>query len=714
MKDLLCPQSIAIVGASAKQGKVGNILAANIVEYEYVGKYYFVNAKGGDILGQEAYTTLADAARSAGGKIDVVLIAVPAEYVIQVVKEGIAFCKNYVVISAGFGESDMEGHNREIKLKQLADREELTIIGPNCLGFITPSQNLNASFAPGMPRSGSVAFISQSGALAVALVDRATEIGIGFSSVVSIGNKMDVDAARLIEYFAQDENTDVITLYLEGIKDGEAFLKSAQVAHEQGKAVVLLKSGRSTQAQNAIALHTGSLAGDDDVTSAACRKAGVVRVDTIAELFALTRMAQDKNARALRDDYLGDRARGNDFLARVAIVTNAGGPGVITTDAIASTKNLQIETFKAEQTCTLKEALPPAASVHNPIDLLGDAKSDRYKLGIDFCRDAENIDVVMVLLTPQKNTPSLEVAHQIIDLQNDSKKIVIASFIGGEGVAEARTALRAAGILHFDTPTEAIRALDQLIEVTHVHRISYEIARNPQMIAASDLKRFEVMIDQAPYGAAYFDEAREIAQQYGVYVSDYWDVTRGIHADVTYPCVAKVDHPGIMHKSDRGGVILPIGSAAQLDEARLKLLERFPEDGVRIVAQPLRKIQTELIVGMKRDSTFGPVILVGMGGIYTEVFRSSQLFISPISLEYVVDELMGGPLTFLFQGARGQTPYDAISVANVVMSLMRLSEDMRNISAIDINPLLIYNEPQDDQKTVCAVDVKMVYKDSTE
>ncbi len=712
MKHILKPRSVAVIGASDTPGKIGNTLAQNLITYGYAGDFYFVNPKGGSILGRDAYTSLQDASSAAGGHIDVALIAVPAQYVNDIVEQGSPYCKNYVIISAGFGESDVAGHNREVALAKITQENDLSVIGPNCLGFITPSLLLNASFAAGLPESGSVALVSQSGALAVAFVDRARDIGIGFSSVVSIGNKMDVDAAQLIAHFANDSETHVITLYLESIKHGSDFLLAAQQARRAGKVVVLLKAGKSTQAQSAIALHTGSLAGDDAVTDAACRDAGIVRVNTIGELFAATRLAQDKGVRTFQHSLhlgLGVREEGGSFHARVGVVTNAGGPGVITTDAIAQTQCLCIDTFEAEAVADLKDFLPSAASVHNPIDLLGDAMLDRYEAGIDFCLGSKDVDIIMVLLTPQKNTPAKEVAQRIIDVHESSDKIIVASFIGGEGVAEARKMLCAAGVLHFDTPTEAVAALEQLFSSVKTFKDGRKSANDGTLDVDVDLEHIQRLIADAANSAAYFSEASAIAKSYGIPVSDFTDVTDGLHMDTQYPCVVKVDHPGIMHKSDRGGVILPIGSAAQLDESRNALLQRFPEEGVRIIAQPMRKIQTELIVGMKRDATFGPVILVGMGGIYTEILKASQLFLRPLSKAYIVQELKRGPLAFLFNGARGQAPYDAQAVAGVVLRLMRLSTDMQDIVEIDINPLLIYNEPQPDQLSVCAVDVKMVY-----
>jgi len=315
----------------------------------------------------------------------------------------------------------------------------------------------------------------------------------------------------------------------------------------------------------------------------------------------------------------------------------------------------------------------------------------------------KNIDVIVIILTPQKNTPATEIAKLIATTQKKTNKIILTSFIGGKGVREARKILHDAGISHCDTPTQAIEALDALLSL---HTPETTETRNDGTRDSVRMQKTQSVIKQVSLPATYYAQAKEIAELYNIPASPFSDVTTGLNAKTTYPCVLKVDHPLIAHKSDRGGVILPIQSGAALEEARIKLLEKFPEDGVRIIAQPLTEIQTELIIGMKRDVTFGPVMLVGMGGIYTEIFDTAQIFVDPPSASSIEDHLKNGPLDFLFTGTRGQKPYNAADISNIVYSLLALSRDNEQIEAIDINPLLIYNK---DNHTARAVDIKMTF-----
>lgn len=691
MKKLLQPKSVAIVGASATEGKVGNTLVTNLIEHGYEGEVFYINPKTPEIAGKKTFATIADI----GKKVDMAIIAIPGKFVLDVVKDGKDYCKNYIVISAGFGESSIDGHNLEMKLLAFAEEYDLTILGPNCLGLLTPADKLNASFAPGMPAQGPVAFISQSGALAVALVDRAEDFGIGFSSVVSIGNKMQVDSAKLIDYFCDDPSTTVIALYLEGIKDGDAFMQAAQRAYAAGKHIILLKSGRSTQAQDAIALHTGSLAGDDLIVDVVCKKMGITRVNSVAELFGAVRAAMRIRRKSFE----------NIKSSRVAIVTNAGGPGVIATDSISRSEHMELAQLDDQSMADLAAKLPEAASVHNPIDLLGDADAQRYKAGIEACLASDKVDVVFVLLTPQKQTPVDAVAEMVLAAHNKSSKTIIASFIGGASVEQARKNLPQAGVLYFDAPDAAIQAVnilsrEQLIEAETIERDESRQGSAKELVG---------QVVAAKRQATYFSEARELARMYGIPVSSFVDVTEGLsvhEGEAFYPCVAKVDNPEILHKSDRGGVILPINSGAVLSEARERLLQDFPEPGSRIIAQPLTEIQTELIIGLKRDATFGAAVVVGIGGIYTEIFKKSQIFIPPFSARQIAQELDRGDLGFLFTGARGQKAYDSHAVAKIVLSIAQIAQEVEEVAAIDINPLLIY-----DDREPLAVDVKFVVRE---
>ncbi len=681
---LLNPRSIAVIGASGTKGKVGNMIANNITSHKFGGDVFFVNPKRSKILGKKSYASLSDI----GQKVDCTVVVVPGKFVEDVIREGADVCKNFVVISAGFGETGMDGHNREMSLNALAQEKDINILGPNCLGFLTPDISLNASFAEGLPVIGRIAVISQSGALAVAIMDKAREENIGFSSVVSIGNKMQIGAAELIEYFRKDKNTDVIALYLEGVARGELFLSAIASAVADGKKVIVLKAGKTQEAQEAIALHTGSLAGSDDIFSAALDKVGAMRAESMSDFFALVRFAQQyKNAVSAP--------------AGIGIVTNAGGPGVLATDAVASEENLKMSKLTDKTKDVLTKKLPSAASVHNPVDLLGDAMFDRYEIGIQKMVSDETVDIILVLLTPQDQTPVDDIAQLLVDMQKKTKKLVIASFIGGERVRGAIDLLNSGGVLHFVSPRSALSAAGDFVG----KRTVYPITKKTNV--KERVEKAQKIIQKAQERESlYFEECKHIAKMYELPVSRFWDVTGGFDAKskIIYPCVVKVDNPNVLHKTDRGGVILPIKNLRELDGARKILLNRFKEGGTRVIAQPMLKIKTELIIGLKRDPVFGIVIVAGLGGIYTEVFKRVNFYIAPLSMREIKHTLKTGSIAFLFDGTRGIESYNVDSIAHIIYNMALMGSENPQITAVDINPLLVYN---DDTKDV-AVDFKII------
>ena len=683
---LLEPRSIAIVGASNTKGKVGNMIARNVTSHTFSGDVFFVNPGKEKILGKKSYDTLVDIGQS----VDCTIIVVPGKFVEDIVREGARTCKNFVVISAGFGEIGLDGHNREMSLKALAEKLGVKILGPNCLGFLMPSIGLNASFAQGLPKTGNIAMISQSGALAVAIMDKAQEENIGFSSVISIGNKMHIGAAELIEYFTADKNTDIIALYLEGVDRGTLFLKAIAAAVASGKKVIVLKAGRTQEAKEAIALHTGSLAGSNIIFTAALKKVGALQAGTMSEFFALVRFAQY---------YKKDLPTP----ARIGIVTNAGGPGVLATDIVASTKGLEMSIFSDATRSFLTKKLPEAASVHNPVDLLGDATVERYEIGVKKLISDENVDIIFVLLTPQDQTPVDEIASILIDLQKKTKKLIMASFIGGLRVSSAIDAMNSGGVLHFRSPHTALNS----VALFSVERTPYTVTKKSINTKRAKLVQ-NIIEDAGQRSSLYLEECDAIANQYDIEISSFCDVTGGMNAKskIVYPCVVKVDNPNVLHKTDRGGVILPINNLKELDNARKVLLRRFKKSDTRIIVQPMFQIKTELIIGMKRDPVFGVVVVAGLGGIYTEIFKQVDFYIAPITLKEIKNILRSGSIGFLFSGARSIEKYNIDSIAHIIYNIALIGIENPQISGIDINPLLVYN---DDTKDI-AVDFKILIK----
>ncbi len=681
---LFNPKSIAIIGASGTKGKVGNMIAQNITSHKYAGDVFFVNPKRTKILGKKVYKSLAEIDEL----IDCAVVVVPGKFVEDVIKESINFCKNFVVISAGFGETGPEGHNREITLQKLAQEQNINILGPNCLGFLTPAIGLNASFAEGLPDIGQTAIISQSGALAVAVMDKAREESIGFSAVVSIGNKMQIGAAELIEYFRQDKDTDTIALYLEGVDRGQLFLKSIAKAVKDGKKIIVLKAGKTGEAQEAIALHTGSLAGSDDIFSAALEKVGAIRAESMSDFFALIRFAQ----------YYKNPISG---IASVGILTNAGGPGVLATDIVAGQEGVKMSRLSSETKSVLTKKLPAAASVHNPIDLLGDATLDRYEIGLKKLISDKTVDIILVLLTPQDQTPVDDIAKMIIQLQAKTKKLIITSFIGGQRVRVAVDNMNKSSVLHFNSPKTALSAAASFIKTRQIFSITKKTVTQDRIDFVQ-----KIITKIKDRESLYFQECDNIAKKYNLPISKFWDITLGLDAKnhVKYPCVIKVDNPNVLHKTDRGGVILPINNLRELDKARKILLERFEENGTRIIAQPMLKIKTELIIGLKRDPVFGVVIVAGLGGIYTEIFKKVNFYISPLSIKEIQNILLNGELSFLFSGERGENSYNLDAISNIIYNMYMMGIENSQITAIDINPLLVYNDDKED----VAVDFKIV------
>lgn len=685
---LFSPTSIAIVGASPEEGKVGNVITKNILDLGYRGQVYLVNPKHNLIFGRKCFKSL----DLVDEFIDLAIIIIPAKFVAAEIEKNAEKIKNYIIISAGFSEVGDEGKKREEKLKELALKYDLNILGPNCLGFINPSIRLNATFAGGMPEAGNISLISQSGALAVALLDVASEKNLKFSSVVSVGNKMDLDESEILEYLEKDEKTKVIAMYLEGIKNGRKFLEKAAIV-SRTKPIVILKAGITEKSQKAISSHTGALAGSDDIVSAAFSKAGIIRAQNTDEFFGLLELLSFSDAPTTKN---------------VAVITNAGGPGVITADSF---KDKGIEPIELDDKIKrkLKNALPPEASVENPIDVLGDAHEDRYKKVLNLlAQEEKNIGSYLLILTPQDQTPVAKVASKIIQLRKKTDALICASFIGGKRVEKAIKKMRQNNIPCFDYPDEAVDYIDKyyrwrickdnILENNHLPKDQNRVEKVLAIIKkAKDENR----------GALYFSEAKVVMDLYGINTTEISEIEFNDPEGpkpraVKFPVVLKVDSDKTLHKTDKGGLILGIKNEEELENGIKTMQNNFPGD--RLIIQPMLEIKTELIIGIKRDAVFGPVVVCGLGGIYTEIFKMADFFISPMSVEEIQNLLTSGKLKFLFEETRGQAAYSSSQVAKIIFGVSQLAEEIEEIKEFDINPLLIYN----DGKEAVAVDVKII------
>ena len=683
LSSLFAPQSIAIVGASNKKGKIGKIISDNILKLGYGGKVYLINPAYSFLKMKRCYSALS----KIKDKIDVAIVCVPAKFVNDVVKDGAKNVKNFVIISAGFSENGSEGAKREKKLLSLAEKYGFNILGPNCLGFLVPELKLNASFASGMPQAGNIAFISQSGALAVALMDKAKEENLGFSNIISVGNQAQLSEMDLMEYLAEDKKTKVIGMYLEGIKDGKKFIEKAGRISMK-KPIVVLKAGKTEKSQQAISSHTGALAGSDEITSVAFESAGIIRANDLDTFFNLLKLISFTNV-----------PKNNKSL----VITNAGGAGVLATDAFKNKEVTPME-LDAKIKAKIKKILPEESSVENPIDLLGDAREDRYKDILNVL-SGEKTGSAICLLTPQEQTPVEKISEVIIAAKEKNEIPLAAVFIGGEKIRNSVSYLEKNNIPNFSNPEDAVCALDKYYrwDIYRKNKIKKE---KIEILPERKKQVSEIISEAKKQGrkALFFSEAAQIMEKYSIKCSDFWEIPSSgeVPEEINYPVALKVDSDKILHKSDKQALILDIKDKTELESSIKKLQENF--SGEKLIAQPMGNKQTEIILGIKKDSVFGPVIVYGLGGIYTEIFKMVDFLVPPMSKDVIKNKVLKGKIGFLFKGVRGKAAYDLNEFSEIIKFLMEFSQENKEIREFDINPMLIYN----DKRKAFAIDVKII------
>ncbi len=682
---LLSPRSVAVIGASTRPDTVGRAVFANILLGDYQGVVYPVNPKAKSIMGVRAYASVLDIPDD----VDLAVVVVPARVVPQVLEEcGTKGVPAAVVISAGFKEIGPEGARLEARIREIARQYHMALMGPNCLGLINtdPNVRMNATFARSMPPAGNIAFISQSGAVGVAALEYVVGENIGLSKFLSVGNKAALHENHLLEALARDPHTDVILLYLEDLEDPKGFIELAREITEH-KPILAIKSGRTREGARAAASHTGALAGSDEVYDSLFRQSGVLRVETLEELFDY--------ARALA---LQPPPRGN----RVAIVTNAGGPGIMATDASVR-YGLHMAPLTRETRERLRVHLPPTASVQNPIDLIGDAKEDRYALALDLVLKDENVDAVLVICTPQIMIDLEAVARTVAHIArtHPTKKPIVTSFMALDDLGKVVDILEEARIPNYRFPEAAARALAAMVKYTDwVHRprtpirvfedVDREAARRIIARAREEGRRFlpepEAHALLRAYGfptvpgqlARTPDEAVRVAHVLG------------------YPVVLKVVSPQIIHKFDVGGVQLNLQTDEEVREAFQRIMERaqaaVPEADLwgvyvqKFIAEPGG---LEVILGMHREPHFGPLLMFGLGGVYVEVLKDVTFRIAPVRELGAYRMLREIRAKALLDGYRGQPPRDVKAIAECIMRLSQLAVEMEDIAELDINPLLV-------------------------
>ncbi len=684
----LNPRSVAVIGASAEETKVGHYVLQNIITQGYKGEIYPINPKGGEILGKKVYTSVSEIP----GTVDMAVIVTPAKTVQALAEEcGKKGVQTLIVISAGFGEiGTEEGHAMEKALAEMVARYKMTLVGPNCLGIIRPSIGLNASFAENVEKPGPVALLSQSGATAVALLDGAEKVGLSFSLVVSMGNKATQDECDFLEICRDDPETKVIGMYLESIKDGKRFLKIAKEVAEK-KPIVLIKSGVSERGRKAVSSHTGALAGSDSAIDAVCRQTGVRRAHTTEQFLDMIRVL------ALEPALLSDR---------IAVITNAGGPGILATDA-AEREGLILATLEQKTRDTLAPKLPGAASTANPVDVLGDAAADRYAAAIDACADDPNVDGIAVVLTPQVMTPEVDVAKAIIDAAKSRPLMpMVTSFMGEKNVTEAIALLHQHGIPNFATPERAIAALKTL-------RLPDLVTTSqPQECHTSALVQ-KLIADKS--GLLDEDTTRELFALYDLplpsqAVATSADDAVQIAEKLGYPVVAKISSPQILHKTDIGAVRINLKTADEVRVAYTEIIansqKHMPTAQLQgVLLQRFLPAGHEFIVGAVRDQSFGHLILAGLGGIYTELFRDASVRIAPIVEEDAYRMLQDLRSWKLLLGLRGKGQSDIAALAKVIAQISHLVTDCPQIKELDLNPVLVWED------RVVIADAKIVLGD---
>lgn len=662
------PHSIAIVGATEEEGKVGNSIAKNILDGGYAGKVFFVNPNRETVLGQKCYPKVSAIAEN----IDLAIVIIPAKFVNETIREASEKIKNFAVISAGFAESGKEGEKREKELLEIAEKNDLNVLGPNCLGFINAHQKLNASFAPFMAKEGDIAFISQSGALVCALLDIFSEKKAGFSILASTGNQMLIGESDLMEYLDTDDKTKVIGLYLEGIEDAK---KLAEISRKMSsrKPVIILKAGKSERTKKAISSHTGSLAGSEDIAREFFQKNGIIQAENLEEFSNLLNLLS-----------LADAPKNGKVIA----ITNAGGAGVLATDAFQG-KTIELQEIKEETKNKLKEFLPVESSIQNPIDLLGDAMEDRYQKTLEAVEN-EEADFLICLLTVQKQTPVEKIAEVIANFKQKTSKKIIAVLISSQKFKGATEKLESSGVPVFTFPEQAVGTLEKYFAWRN-------FKSNPSKESKLDKEKLESISEiiskarKEKRGALFFGEAADIFRNLEIPTIPFRQIVNenDLEKIPGFPVVLKIDSEKIIHKTDKKALILGIKNKEDLKKYYDNLKKTFPNEG--IIVQPEIQKDIEIILGMKRDEVFGPVVVAGLGGIYAEVFKKVDYFIPPMNKKEIEEKLFKSPISFIFKETRGKIIFESGIMAEIIEKLMKLSINIPEIKELDINPFIIHS-----------------------
>ncbi|WP_003543000.1 acetate--CoA ligase alpha subunit [Desulfotomaculum nigrificans] len=691
---LLTPRTVAIVGASKTPGELGNVVLKNVIGYGFTGGIFPVTSAEQEIEGIICYKTV----RDIPAQVDLAVICVSAPNCPAVVEEcGQVGIKNIVVVSGGFKEIGPEGLELEKKLLSACHKYGISMVGPNCVGIMNTHVPVNASCSSVFPYQGDIAFISQSSAMLTSIIDWSKSNHLGFSQVIGLGNKAHLDEADFIEAIAKDPMTKVILCYIEDVNNGKHFLEVVTRVAKQ-KPVIILKSGSSQAGAQAVSSHTGELAGSDLAYETAFTQAGILRARSMTELFDLAVCFSYQPVPQ------GDR---------VAIVTNAGGPGIVTVDAIENS-GLMVARFDKETLDALRANLPTQANIYNPVDVLGDAQSDRYGFALETVLKDPYVDSVVVLVCPTTATDPENIAQTIIDLnQKYPHKPILAVYMGGAVLAESAKILARARIPVFTFPEPAVNSLAGMVKYARIA----ETNTQGEEIILDD-------VDQNKVKAVFYDvirdgrsvllgsEAAAVAEAYGIpaapiKLSTSPDEAVALAEKMGYPVVLKVASPKIMHKTDVGGVKIGLTNSDQVRDAFIEIMENVQRYLPNVIPYGIEVSKmmpkgTELIVGMTKDVQFGPLIAFGLGGMYVNLLKDVSFRLAKGLTREEIQAMISETKAFtLLRGYRGERPADMISLIDMVARTAKLVTDFPEISEMDINPLFAYEDG------VSALDIKI-------
>jgi acetyltransferase len=680
---LFAPERVAVVGAGGDSSSVGHIVLRNLLDGAFQGVVYPVNPGRESVHGVQAYASVRDTPTTP----DLVVVCTPAATVPELVQGcGEAGVPAVAVLSAGFRETGQDGAALEREVAERAGSfDGLRVLGPNCLGLIVPRLGLNASFAAAAPRDGGLAFLTQSGALATSMIDWARAGQIGFSHVVSLGNMMDVDLGDMIDYLGQRASTGALILYVESITNPRKFMSAAR-AFARSKPIVVYKGGRFPASAKATVSHTGALAGEDSAYGAAFDRAGIVRVDRIEDVFATAELLARERP---------------PTRSRLGIVTNAGGPAVMAADTLLA-RGGDLAELTADTVGALADALPPTASTSNPVDVLGDASPERFAAAVRALLKDPGVDAVLVILTPQAMTDPAGVAAAVVEAREGGRKPVLAAWLGGPSVEPGMRKLESAGVAAYDYPEQAVEAFMHLVAYARNAETLYETPR--ALTVAFELDRARVkdlMLGILSEGGDVLSEAasKALLDAYEIPVTrpltaDSADEAVAVAERIGYPVVLKVHSPDISHKSDVGGVATGIDTPEEVRAAYSRVVasaaERQPEARVAgVTVQPMVSTPGyELLLGARKDPTFGAVIVVGAGGVTAEILGDLSVGLPPLNERLASRMLRPLRVWPLLAGHRGRPAVDLDSLLEVLMRFSHLVADYPEIDEIEINPLL--------------------------